>query len=287
MARTVTPSLQTEIADRIPDDAARGISRGAIAGAVAAIAALFHPERIVLFGSRASGTARPGSDIDLLVVLEPPPLTRVARTPRADEIRTILRAAGIAHVHPTMRTTEQIRVGLAEGDFFIADMLRGIVLFQTDERGEDRGRVGDEPSEEQDQRAGGLKRSTREWLTKGERETEAMRRLMADTEPLLDMVCFLGQQSAEKYQKAFLQERGMRFGRTNDLALLAGSAARDLTTLTTAHEDLAWLGDYGMAVRYPGAVASREDAQRAFAPASLVRQQVRNALELPEDEARA
>lgn len=286
MARTVTPSLQTEIADRIPDDAACGMSRNAIAGAVAAIAAQFHPERIVLFGSRASGTARPESDVDLLVVLEPTPLTRMERTRRADRIRTILRAAGIGQVHPTVRTTEQIRVGLAEGDFFIADMLRGILLFQTDERGEDIGRVGDEPSEEQDQRAGGLKRSTRDWLTKAEGDTEAMRRLMADTEPLLDMVCFLGQQSAEKHLKAFLQERGIRFGRTHDLALLAGSAARDLPTLTTAHEDLAWLGDYGMAVRYPGAVASQEDAQRAFSTATLVRQQVRTALDLPEDEAR-
>jgi len=33
------------------------------------IAAQFHPERIVLFGSRARGDARPDSDVDLLVVL--------------------------------------------------------------------------------------------------------------------------------------------------------------------------------------------------------------------------
>lgn len=29
----------------------------------------FHPERIILFGSRARGTARPDSDMDLLVVM--------------------------------------------------------------------------------------------------------------------------------------------------------------------------------------------------------------------------
>ncbi|MGI8510886.1 MAG: nucleotidyltransferase domain-containing protein [Gemmatimonadaceae bacterium] len=34
------------------------------------IAEAFHPRRIVLFGSRARGTARPDSDIDLMVELE-------------------------------------------------------------------------------------------------------------------------------------------------------------------------------------------------------------------------
>lgn len=35
---------------------------------VATIAEAFHPERVILFGSRASGTADPESDIDLLVL---------------------------------------------------------------------------------------------------------------------------------------------------------------------------------------------------------------------------
>jgi predicted nucleotidyltransferase len=38
----------------------------------------FHPRRIVLFGSHARGTARPGSDIDLLVVLDQVQDTRAA-----------------------------------------------------------------------------------------------------------------------------------------------------------------------------------------------------------------
>ncbi|MDK9699984.1 MAG: nucleotidyltransferase domain-containing protein [bacterium] len=36
----------------------------------AEIAARFSPERIVLFGSRATGTAQPDSDVDLLIVME-------------------------------------------------------------------------------------------------------------------------------------------------------------------------------------------------------------------------
>jgi predicted nucleotidyltransferase len=34
------------------------------------IAETFHPRRIVLFGSRARGTARPDSDVDLMVEME-------------------------------------------------------------------------------------------------------------------------------------------------------------------------------------------------------------------------
>jgi predicted nucleotidyltransferase len=47
----------------------------------------FGPERIILFGSRARGTAGPGSDVDLLVVMP------VARSKRAQqlEIRRALR----------------------------------------------------------------------------------------------------------------------------------------------------------------------------------------------------
>ncbi len=35
---------------------------------VSAIAEAYHPERVILFGSRASGAADPESDIDLLVL---------------------------------------------------------------------------------------------------------------------------------------------------------------------------------------------------------------------------
>jgi predicted nucleotidyltransferase len=53
--------------------------------AVRRLAALFHPQRIVLFGSRARGDSRPDSDIDLLVIAESaePVHVRMARAQRA------------------------------------------------------------------------------------------------------------------------------------------------------------------------------------------------------------
>ncbi len=49
------------------------------------LVAVFHPERIVLFGSQARGDAREDSDIDLLVVAESdePLPARMARANRA------------------------------------------------------------------------------------------------------------------------------------------------------------------------------------------------------------
>lgn len=47
----------------------------------------FAPRRIVLFGSRARGTARPDSDVDLLVEMETP-------LPFYERIRSVLRLFG-------------------------------------------------------------------------------------------------------------------------------------------------------------------------------------------------
>ncbi|HEY3397740.1 MAG TPA: nucleotidyltransferase domain-containing protein [Armatimonadota bacterium] len=44
--------------------------RQALDQAVAAIVEIAHPELVILFGSWAEGTARPDSDVDLLVVAE-------------------------------------------------------------------------------------------------------------------------------------------------------------------------------------------------------------------------
>jgi len=46
------------------------IAAETIEGVVQAIAENFHPEKIILFGSYASGTPTPDSDLDFLVVMD-------------------------------------------------------------------------------------------------------------------------------------------------------------------------------------------------------------------------
>jgi len=60
---------------------------------------------------------------------------------------------------------------------------------------------------------------TREWVSKAEGDfATAERELRARKQPNLDAACFHAQQCAEKYLKAFLQEKGIPFGKTHNLA---------------------------------------------------------------------
>ncbi|WHZ28626.1 MAG: hypothetical protein OJF51_003424 [Nitrospira sp.] len=51
----------------------------------------FHPERIILFGSHARGTAGPHSDVDLLVVMQP----QGSKRRQAVEIYGLLAGMGV------------------------------------------------------------------------------------------------------------------------------------------------------------------------------------------------
>lgn len=62
-----------------------------IAEMVRRIVERFHPERIILFGSHARGTASPQSDVDLLVVMQP----HGSKRRRAVEIHGLLAGMGV------------------------------------------------------------------------------------------------------------------------------------------------------------------------------------------------
>lgn len=89
------------------------------------IARYFHPDRIILFGSHARGTAEPDSDVDLLVVM-----------PHAEHASR--KAAEITQrVHPKrfaldliVRSPETLRERLEMNDWFLRDVMReGRVLY--------------------------------------------------------------------------------------------------------------------------------------------------------------
>jgi len=96
------------------------------------IAAKFHPEKVILFGSLAEGKAGEESDADLLVIME-------------TEERTLRQAAAIAAAidHPfpmdiLVRTPQQVKERLRWGDSFIRHILeKGIVLYEAADRGMD------------------------------------------------------------------------------------------------------------------------------------------------------
>lgn len=126
-------SLPVVIAGRIPDvtgDVRPG--REQLADVAAEIAARFRPERIVLFGSRASGMTTDDSDVDLMVVMA----TALRPPEQAAQIRQALDLQPPFALDVLVRTPEQIRAGLGDGDLFIEDvMLGGVVLYEAADTG--------------------------------------------------------------------------------------------------------------------------------------------------------
>ncbi len=73
-----------------------------------------------------------------------------------------------------------------------------------------------------------MKKLTAEWVQKAEDDLVSAQRLARGRVPLRDQVCFHCQQSAEKYLKALLEERGLTIPRTHQLL--------DLLSLLSSHQ---------------------------------------------------
>jgi predicted nucleotidyltransferase len=89
------------------------------------IAEKFQPERIILFGSYASGKPTEDSDVDLLVIL---PFEELP-VQKAIAIRQQIKAPFPLDL--MARTPQQIQQRLEMGDFFIQDIMNnGRVLYE-------------------------------------------------------------------------------------------------------------------------------------------------------------
>ena len=86
----------------------------------------FDPEKVVLFGSRAIGTAHPSSDVDLLVIME------AQGTPiqRAVAVKRVCRRPFVA-MDVLVKTPEEVATQLGRGNFFLSQILQeGKVLYE-------------------------------------------------------------------------------------------------------------------------------------------------------------
>ena len=97
----------------------------AIRDLAARIAAEFHPEKIILFGSYANGTPRPDSDVDFLVVLR----FRGCGLEKSVQIAETVKPD--FPVDLVVRTPEDLRRRLAWDDFFLQEVVEsGRVLYE-------------------------------------------------------------------------------------------------------------------------------------------------------------
>lgn len=80
----------------------------------------YQPQRIILFGSHASGNAREDSDIDLLIIKE----TEEKHRERLLKVRRILREENrLIGIDILVFTPEELSNRIKMGDSFISDIL--------------------------------------------------------------------------------------------------------------------------------------------------------------------
>ena len=101
------------------------ISQDAIREFCTRLVDLYHPEKVLLFGSYAYGTPNADSDVDLLVVM--PHQLQAARV----SAEMLLRLAPPFPVDVLVRSPERLAERIEAGDFFLREILeRGIVLHE-------------------------------------------------------------------------------------------------------------------------------------------------------------
>lgn len=122
---------------------------------------------------------------------------------------------------------------------------------------------------------------THEWVSKAEEDFAAAERLLCvRNTPLYAIVCFHCQQCAEKYLKAVLQEHKQSIPKIHHLIELLTLISQVEPTCQFLRSDLEILEDYAVDFRYPGIVATKDDAKSAYKAAKTIRAFIRQRLGL-------
>jgi HEPN domain-containing protein/predicted nucleotidyltransferase len=234
------------------------------------------PERILLFGSRAKGTASGESDLDLCVIAE----MEGDRRERRNRLHELVRPEHDGPVDVLTFTPAEFareKHLLNSVTYFIEK--HGRTLYRRDDAPPNpNGFMEDPPEQEHED-------WVRSWFDKADRDRETMRRTLAD-DPLPDVTCYHAQQAAEKCLKGFLTARGREVEKTHDLTALID----ECTPFDEAFEQLRDACErpnrYAVDVRYPGDPndpgydPSADEARDARDAAERVCAFVREALEL-------
>ncbi|MBN1661099.1 MAG: HEPN domain-containing protein [Anaerolineae bacterium] len=89
------------------------------------------------------------------------------------------------------------------------------------------------------------------WFEKANHDLRAAHILIADPEPLTDVICFHCQQAAEKVLKGFLAFHGVEFARVHDMRYLANLCLAIEPAFHDVEQAIVTLNDYAVEPRYP------------------------------------
>jgi HEPN domain-containing protein len=122
---------------------------------------------------------------------------------------------------------------------------------------------------------------TAEWVEKAESDHRvALRESQVTDQPSFDAVCFHAQQCAEKYAKAFLQERNIVFERTHNMTYLHSLCAIADSEFDHYRADFEMLNEYSVDIRYPGDSVTEDEARMAVEIMNRIRAFIRSKLGL-------
>ncbi|MCK4560950.1 MAG: HEPN domain-containing protein [Calditrichia bacterium] len=121
----------------------------------------------------------------------------------------------------------------------------------------------------------------KEWVNKAEGDYHsALREYQARKFPNYDAAGFHAQQCAEKYLKAILQLRNIRFDKVHDLLALLNLCLHVAPELELQKELLSYLNPFSVAFRYPGESATGDQAREAVKAIKKLRPILRKILNL-------
>jgi HEPN domain-containing protein len=198
----------------------------------------FKPQRVILFGSKARGEARRGSDIDLMVVVDDDtPAEKLAWSAYRHACRTYRAPADIFPIRAAAFERDRGIIGTLAAEAEID----GIVVY-----GSPKGAApmkGPDPNARWD--------AVLRWLAVADIDRQTVTVCVAADPPLRASAAFHCQQAVEKLLKGFLTLAGKRSRKTHSLSQLGAMAEEsfpDLAELLQAVEDWSrWV----IAYRYP------------------------------------
>ena len=243
------------------------------------------PAAILLFGSRAKGTIRSDSDVDLCVIADLDGPRRDRRAHLRQLLRPLTREMD-APVDVLTYTPAEFACEkhlLNSVTYFIEK--HGRTLYRRDDAPPNANGFMEEPSEQKEPSEQEHEDWVRSWFDKADRDRETMRRTLAD-DPLPDVTCYHAQQAAEKCLKGFLTARGREVEKTHDLTALIDECTPFDEAFEQLRDACERLNRYAVDVRYPGDPndpgydPSADEARDARDAAERVCAFVREALEL-------
>jgi HEPN domain-containing protein/predicted nucleotidyltransferase len=212
----------------------------------------YGPEKVILFGSHGTRSAREGSDIDLLIIKE----TEKRPMERRIEVEKILYDRAVP-LDIRVYTPREVRELYAIGSPLIEEIMeKGRLLY--------------------------MRKATSGWIREAEEEMDSARILQEHGK--YRGACYHSQQSVEKSLKALILEKGRKPERTHDIVELAHAVHQAGWPLELPADDAVYLNSIYRG-RYPTEEGllphgepAREDAENAVAVAGRVLGQVKSLL---------